>query len=79
MTRLSSSIGLALVLSAALTACQNDGSSAEPIMAPTFSRSGNDATPINDQTQLAELRSVTARFHSIDAAKLAGYSTQITP
>ena len=79
MTRLSSSIAVALALSAALTACQNDARSTEPIMAPTFSRSGNDATPINDQTQLAELRSVTARFHSIEAAKLAGYSTQITP
>jgi len=48
-------------------------------MAPTFARSADDATPINDARQLAELRRVTARFHSIDAAVLAGYSTQITP
>ena len=79
MNRLTKSIALALAISATLAACQFDGESAEPVMAPTFSTSANDAKPINDQTQLAELRSVTARFHSIEAAKLAGYETQITP
>jgi len=77
MTRLSSSI--VLVLFAALTACQQDAKSTEPIMAPTVARSANDATPIDDGARLADLRRVTARFHSIDAAKQAGYSTQITP
>ena len=78
MTRLHSSIAFALALSAALTACQDERST-EPVMAPTFARSANDVAPINDQTQLAELSRVTARFHSIEAAKQAGYSTQITP
>jgi hypothetical protein len=48
MTRLSSSIAVALAPSAALTACQNDAPSTEPVMAPTFSRSGNDAPPTHD-------------------------------
>jgi len=78
MTRLSSSIAFVVAACAALTACQ-DARSPEPVMAPTFARSASDAAPITDQKQLAELRSVTARFHSIEAAKLAGYSTQITP
>ena len=77
MTRLS--LPIALVLFAALTACQQDAKSSEPIMAPTVARSANDAAPIDDGARLADLRSVTARFHSIDAAKQAGYSTQITP
>lgn len=34
---------------------------------------------VTDSTRLAELRRVTARFQSLDAAKAAGYSTQITP
>ena len=77
MTRLSLPIGL--VLFAALTACQQDAKSSEPIMAPTVARSANDAIAIDDGARLADLRRVTARFHSIDAAKEAGYSTQITP
>ena len=77
-TRLYSSIAFVLAVSATLTACQ-DARSPEPVMAPTVARSANDIAPINDQTQLAELRRVTARFHSLEAAKLAGYSTQITP
>ena len=79
MTRLFSSIAVAVALSAALTACQQDADSTEPIMAPTVVRSVGGAAQITDQTQLAELRQVTARFHSIDAAKQAGYATQITP
>ena len=78
MTRLSKSIALVIAVAAALTACQNE-KSPEPVMAPTFARSVNDVTPIKDQTQLAELSRVTAKFHSIDAAKRAGYATQITP
>ena len=79
MTRLSSSMALALAIAAALTACQDDTTSSEPVMAPTFARAADDATPIKDARQLADLRRVTARFHSIEAAKRAGYSTQITP
>jgi phytoene dehydrogenase-like protein len=70
---------IALALSAALAACQGDTRSTEPPMAPAFARSGGDATPITDATQLAALRKVTARFHSIEAAKQARYVTQITP
>ena len=77
MTRLTTSI--ALVLFGALTACQDDKGSNELVMAPTFGRSVGQAAAITDETQLAQLRAVTARFHSIDTAKQAGYSTQITP
>jgi hypothetical protein len=48
-------------------------------MAPTFGPSLSEAAPITDETQLADLRRVTAKFHQIEAAKAAGYSTQITP
>ena len=77
MTRLTTSI--AFVLFAALTACRDDASSTDQIMAPAFARSVGGAAPITDETQLAQLRAVTARFHSIDTAKQAGYSTQSTP
>ena len=77
MTRLTTSI--ALVLFAALTACQDDTRSNELVMAPTFGRSAGEAAAITDETQLAQLRAVTAKFHEIDVAKQAGYSTQITP
>jgi hypothetical protein len=79
MTRLTTFIALAITLSAALTACQNDTESTESIMAPTIVRSANDVAQINDQTQLAELSRVTAKFHRIETAKEAGYSAQITP
>ena len=68
MIRLSAVIALAFTVAA----CQGDTRSPQPVMAPTLSRSAS-------ATELAELREVTARFHSIDAAKSAGYSTQITP
>ena len=77
MTRLTTSI--AFVLFAALTACQDDTKSNELVMAPTFGRSAGEVAPITDETQLAQLRQVTAKFHEIDVAKQAGYSTQITP
>jgi hypothetical protein len=77
MNRLTTTIALALF--AGLTACQNDTRSNELVMAPTFGRSAGEAAAITDETQLAQLRQVTARFHSIDVAKQAGYSTQITP
>lgn len=32
-----------------------------------------------EATQLVELRQLTARFHNFEAAKAAGYETQITP
>jgi len=78
MTRLTQSIALALVLGVALTACQNDSGSTE-LMAPTVAQSVGGAAKITDEAQLSDLRRVTARFHSIEAAKQAGYSTQITP
>ena len=77
MTRLTTSI--AFVLFVALTACQDDTKSNELVMAPTFGRSAGEVAPITDETQLAQLRQVTAKFHEIDVAKQAGYSTQITP
>ena len=70
---------IALVLSAALSACQDSRKSTEPSMTPTIARSVGGAAPITDHTQLAELRQVTARFQSLAAAKQAGYATEITP
>jgi hypothetical protein len=79
MTRSSSYIALTLVLSFALAGCQDQTKPTEFAIAPTFERSAGNAAPITDEKQLAELRQVTARFHTLEAAKDAGYSTQITP
>ena len=79
MTRSSSYIALTLVLSFALAACQDQKKPTELAITPTFARSVGEAAPITDETHLAALRQVTARFHSIEAAKQDGYSTQITP
>ena len=79
MTRHSSHIALTLVLSAALAACQERTNATEPAMAPAVARSVGAAAPITDQTQLTKLRQVTARFHSLESAKAAGYLTEITP
>ena len=75
MTRHISAIALTLGLSIALAACQERKEPSEPAVV----RSANRDVRITDETQLAELRKVTTRFHSIEAAKQAGYSTQITP
>lgn len=79
MRHLTTPLAVALVLAAAVTACQSDADSADTIMAPTVVRSANDVAQINDQTALAELSRVTAKFHRIEAADDAGYRTQITP
>jgi len=75
MTRHISAIALTLGLSIALAACQERKEPSEPAIV----RSANRDVRITDEKQLTELRRVTARFHSIDDAKQAGYSTQITP
>jgi len=75
MTRHISPIALALGLSITLAACQERKEPSEPAMV----RSANRDVRITDEKQLVELRKVTTHFHSIDAAKQAGYSTQITP
>jgi hypothetical protein len=72
-------IAIALVLSTGFIACQEQEKATAPSMTPTFVRATGDAAAITDEKQLAALRQVTAQFHSIDAAKQAGYSTQITP
>jgi hypothetical protein len=69
----------ALALWAVLAACQGDARSTEPAMAPALERSAGDLSPIHDEVQLARLRRVTDRFHSLETAKRAGYATQITP
>ena len=66
MTRLTTII--ALVLFASITGCQDDTKSNELVMAPTFGRSPGEAAPITGETQLAQLRQVTAKFHEIDVA-----------
>jgi len=75
MTRHTSAIALAFGVSIALAACQEKKEPSEPALV----RSANRDVRITDETQLTELRTVTARFHSIDVAKQAGYSTPITP
>ena len=81
MTRASSYTRLALSLGAVvlLGACQQDSKPTELAISPSFVKASGGATPITDETHLAALRQVTAHFHSLDAAKDAGYSTQITP
>jgi hypothetical protein len=79
MTRTFSYIRFALVLCTTLVACQQDSKPTELAIAPSFVKSAGDATPITDETHLAALRQVTAHFHQLEAAKQAGYSTQITP
>jgi len=82
MTHSSSVIRLAItlgVVAAALAACQQDSKPTELAISPSFVKASGDATPITDEKHLAALRQVTAQFHSIEAAKYAGYSTQITP
>lgn len=69
------SIALTLGVSIALAGCQERKEPSEPAVV----RSANRDVRITDEKQLAELRQVTTRFHSIDVAKQAGYSTQITP
>ena len=75
MTRHIHTIALTLAFSIALTACQEKKEPSEPAIV----RSANRDVRITDEKQLVELRKVTTRFHSIDVAKQAGYSTQITP
>lgn len=79
MNRSSSYIVLALVLSATVFACQQQDKATAPLMTPTLDRAGGGTAAITDEKQLAALRQVTAQFHSIEAAKDAGYKTQITP
>jgi len=85
MTRSSSYTLLALMLSVGLAACQpqkpGEPSLAAGELAPVamLERSPGDVVRITDKKQLAELRKVTERFKSLDVAKKAGYSTQITP
>jgi hypothetical protein len=79
MKRLTTYIAFAVALSAAITACQDDATSTEAVLAPTIVQSNGAAASITGDDNLTDLRRVTARFHSIEEAKLAGYSTQITP
>jgi hypothetical protein len=58
-------------------ACQRRIQPTEPVAAQ-FAPS-SDKAAITDDDQLAELRKITARFHTLEAAKQAGYSAQITP
>ena len=79
MKHSSSVIRFALVLTAALAACQGDSRPTELSIQPSISRASGDVAPITDERSLAALRQVTAQFHVLDTAKAAGYSTQITP
>ena len=74
-----SSIALALAFSVGLVACQEELKPSEPSLVATMERADGNAVRITDGSQLAELRQVTERYKSLDAAKLAGYATQITP
>jgi hypothetical protein len=72
-------IALAFGLSIALVGCQDAKQPSAPARASALVRTADGDVRITDDKQLAELRKVTARFQSIETAKLAGYSTQITP
>jgi hypothetical protein len=72
-------IALACGLSLALAACQDNKEPIEPARMSAVAQSADGDVRITDEKQLAELRKVTARFQSFEAAKQAGYSTQITP
>jgi len=76
MTR-STSFIVALATAGALVACQDQRTPSEPLA--VLERSAGGLQRITDGDQLAELRQVTVRFKSLDVAKGAGYSTQITP
>ncbi len=79
MTRTTSCITLAFVLAAALVACEAQLKPSEPSLIATVARSAGDDFRITDEKQLAELRQVTERLKSFEAATQAGYRTQITP
>ena len=79
MHRLTTSLVLALAVAGTLAACQDDMSSSEAVMAPTIMRDNGASASVTDDAALSDLARVTARFHRIEAAKDAGYSTQITP
>ena len=61
----------------ALLACNDQKETTAP--ATVVAQSGSKAAAITDESQLAELRKVTARFHTLESAKQAGYAAQITP
>lgn len=79
MSRSTPYIALTLVLSVALAACQEELRPSEPSFAASLERADGGSVAITDGSQLAELRQVTERYKTLDAAKLAGYKTQITP
>ena len=79
MTHRNSYLTLAFAMAAVLAACDYTSEANEAIAAPAFVQSVSNVTQVTDENDLAALRRVTARFHSIDAAKAAGYATQITP
>lgn len=67
----------AVALSSVLLAACEPQAPVEPALTATFDVAG--AASGADADQLAALRQVTARFHELDAARSAGYETQITP
>jgi hypothetical protein len=69
-----------MLLTVALIACGQDSEPTDPAFAATFGTSASMAAAKSaDAAQLAELRQVTARFHTLEAAAEAGYAAQITP
>jgi hypothetical protein len=70
----------AIVLSSAgLVACDSLTTPLEPLPTATYGVTAEGGAASTDAWQLAELREVTARFQNLDAARAAGYETQITP
>ncbi|HEX6251844.1 MAG TPA: hypothetical protein VFZ56_10460 [Gemmatimonadaceae bacterium] len=68
-----------VLLSAVPVACDPQAAPVEPSPTATFGAAGERGAARVDARQLAELRKVTARFHNLEAARSAGYETQITP
>jgi hypothetical protein len=79
MSRASRFMIASLLALATLGACQDRKQPTAPAAAAMSPRAGENMSAVTDPAQLAELRKVTARFHTLEAARQAGYAAQITP
>ena len=79
MTRSTLAFFLTLATGLTIAACEAQKGTTAPAITPTLSSASANAASITDDKRLAELRRVTEKFHRIESAKAAGYTTQITP
>jgi hypothetical protein len=73
----------AVLLATALTGCQRAPVTGPDALASAVSSAGSNlapgTTPAAVNSQIAELRRLTAHFHDLNDAKAAGYNVQVTP